>query len=126
MSSISFDFVKVLVIVGIGVGSSNIHGSDPVFSIANVFTDLHAWFFFFKDTAPPEIYTLPLHDPLPICLCVEKKEQELRLAGAARVPFVSKIARTGARHDMQRGSRRAQPVARVGKCSTRGLIPECR
>src|SRR3712207_8188994 len=25
-------------------------------------------FFFFKDTAPPEIYTLPLHDPLPISL----------------------------------------------------------
>src|SRR3712207_7160073 len=24
------------------------------------------WFFFFNDTAPPEIYTLPLHDALPI------------------------------------------------------------
>src|SRR3712207_7812780 len=24
-------------------------------------------FFFFKDTATPEIYTLPLHDALPIC-----------------------------------------------------------
>src|SRR3982751_3275605 len=24
-------------------------------------------FFFFNDTAPPEIYTLSLHDPLPIC-----------------------------------------------------------
>src|SRR5258708_34113217 len=25
------------------------------------------FFFFFKDTAPPEIYPLPLPDPLPIC-----------------------------------------------------------
>src|SRR2546421_537461 len=24
------------------------------------------FFFFFNDTAPPEIYPLPLHDPLPI------------------------------------------------------------
>src|SRR5436305_12016547 len=26
--------------------------------------------FFFNDTAPPEIYTLSLHDALPICLTV--------------------------------------------------------
>src|SRR5438270_14004834 len=26
-------------------------------------------FFFFNDTAPPEIYTLSLHDALPICDC---------------------------------------------------------
>src|SRR5256886_5487259 len=26
-----------------------------------------SFFFFFNDTAPPEIYTLPLHDALPIC-----------------------------------------------------------
>src|SRR2546425_4185201 len=25
------------------------------------------FFFFFNDTAPTEIYTLPLHDALPIC-----------------------------------------------------------
>src|SRR4026209_3061473 len=28
------------------------------------------FFFFFNDTAPPEIYTLPLPDALPICLGV--------------------------------------------------------
>src|SRR5690348_18227640 len=27
--------------------------------------------FFFNDTAPTEIYTLSLHDALPICRCVE-------------------------------------------------------
>src|SRR5437762_10519931 len=30
---------------------------------------LSASFFFFNDTAPTEIYTLSLHDALPICLC---------------------------------------------------------
>src|SRR5260370_31557607 len=29
----------------------------------------HALFFFFNDTATTEIYTLSLHDALPICLC---------------------------------------------------------
>src|SRR5256885_10916944 len=28
--------------------------------------ELYLFFFFFKDTAPPEIYPLPLHDALPI------------------------------------------------------------
>src|SRR5438094_1579942 len=28
---------------------------------------LHFFFFFFNDTAPTEIYTLSLHDALPIC-----------------------------------------------------------
>src|SRR2546430_9998077 len=28
---------------------------------------LSFFFFFFNDTATPEIYTLPLHDALPIC-----------------------------------------------------------
>src|SRR3712207_8833106 len=27
------------------------------------------WFFFFNDTATTEIYTLSLHDALPICVC---------------------------------------------------------
>src|SRR5258707_15711689 len=45
-------------------------------------------FFFFNDTATPEIYTLPLHDALPICyrrttaaLCRPRS----RLAGASAV-----------------------------------------
>src|ERR1043165_6949244 len=27
------------------------------------------FYFFFNDTAPPDIYSLPLHDPLPIWCC---------------------------------------------------------
>src|SRR5256885_6045121 len=30
---------------------------------------LFSFFFFFNDTATTEIYTLSLHDALPICLC---------------------------------------------------------
>src|SRR3989442_8284997 len=37
-----------------------------------------ALFFFFKDTATTEIYTLPLHDPLPICLDTGSGRRELQ------------------------------------------------
>src|SRR2546421_9256734 len=30
----------------------------------------HIFFFFFNDTATTEIYTLSLHDALPICQCI--------------------------------------------------------
>src|SRR5947209_18269684 len=32
-----------------------------------MFTSIFFFFFFFNDTATPEIYTLSLHDALPIC-----------------------------------------------------------
>src|SRR3954449_5868340 len=32
------------------------------------------FFFFFNDTATPEIYTLSLHDALPICICTSFPE----------------------------------------------------
>src|SRR2546422_2387349 len=32
--------------------------------------DIHRFFFFFNDTATTEIYTLSLHDALPICIGV--------------------------------------------------------
>ena len=35
------------------------------FAVARVFS--FSFFFFFNDPAPPEIYTLSLHDALPIC-----------------------------------------------------------
>src|SRR2546425_13252701 len=37
-------------------------------------------FFFFNDTATTEIYTLSLHDALPICRCVPWKPPWLRTA----------------------------------------------
>ena len=36
------------------------------------------FFFFFNDTATTEIYTLSLHDALPICLAVQLKSDILR------------------------------------------------
>src|SRR5256885_14448188 len=36
-------------------------------------TPLLFFFFFFNDTATTEIYTLSLHDALPICSCVAPK-----------------------------------------------------
>src|SRR2546430_3368785 len=46
--------------------------------ISNILSQLTTWiFFFFNDTATTEIYTLSLHDALPIsfaacCLCVRR------------------------------------------------------
>src|SRR5260370_38858999 len=37
-------------------------------SISSLFTYSFLFFFFFNDTATTEIYTLSLHDALPICL----------------------------------------------------------
>src|SRR5437764_14922847 len=39
----------------------------------------HLFFFFFNDTAPTEIYTLSLHDALPILKQNAKREMRLRL-----------------------------------------------
>src|SRR5258708_16464258 len=37
-----------------------------LFFVLSIWTDLHLLFFFFNDTATTEIYTLSLHDALPI------------------------------------------------------------
>src|SRR5256884_1677249 len=47
---------------------SSYHFIDIIsFIFCSLISRLHSYFFFFfNDTAPPEIYPLPLHDPLPI------------------------------------------------------------
>src|SRR3712207_9201494 len=47
-------------------------------------------FFFFNDTATTEIYTLSLHDALPICSVVRPRRAALRW------PFFADILRVGA------------------------------
>src|SRR3972149_5674555 len=49
--------------------------------------------FFFNDAAPPEIYPLPLHDPLPIC---ESPEPMAPPAVCAARIHATWIARTSA------------------------------
>src|SRR5258706_13942985 len=43
------------------------HNNFP--NLLTTLLDLYFFFFFFNDTATTEIYTLSLHDALPICLC---------------------------------------------------------
>src|SRR5256886_1204318 len=47
-------------------------------------------FFFFNDTATPEIYTLPLHDPLPIS-CTDTKEAVVIDAGDDAPKILSQL-----------------------------------
>src|SRR5581483_7921433 len=46
-----------------------------------VYNCLHFLFFFFNDTATTEIYTLSLHDALPILACLG--DQRTRIPGTA-------------------------------------------
>src|SRR3712207_7684502 len=57
--------------------------------------------FFFNDTATTEIYTLSLHDALPICVRCTGSCLNTRPAGVSRVPF---SARKRATSGGQRGS----------------------
>src|SRR2546429_2510123 len=41
-------------------------------------------FFFFNDTATTEIYTLSLHDALPICLRLRRRRRDSRLTALDR------------------------------------------
>src|SRR5256885_4312441 len=58
------------------------------------------FFFFFNDTATTEIYTLSLHDALPICRRSRRAAVVLRFAGA-----VNTGARTAMSASLTEGSR---------------------
>src|SRR3712207_9153572 len=54
------------------------------------------FFFFFNDTATTEIYTLSLHDALPICLVTpyaDGKPEPVRMHDGIAVPFGDGAAR---------------------------------
>src|SRR2546423_5003520 len=54
-------------------------------------------FFFFNDPAPTEIYTLSLHDALPICRPLgQSAGADRQLAGFRRRPFRAGAHRAGA------------------------------
>src|SRR5271167_5257588 len=55
------------------------------------------FFFFFNDTATTEIYTLSLHDALPICLC--------RPGHAPTLPGFSPVERRSEEHTSELQSR---------------------
>src|SRR5437868_10534505 len=48
------------------------------------------FFFFFNDPAPTEIYTLSLHDALPISRCGVRPTVRCAVSSTARAPWVSK------------------------------------
>src|SRR3712207_7329907 len=63
-------------------------------------------FFFFNDTATTEIYTLSLHDALPICQQHDADDREGRLRGHGRLtdradPVGVAVERLAAREDLE-------------------------
>src|SRR3712207_9096754 len=81
------------------------------------------WFFFFNDTAPPEIYTLPLHDALPISGLARAPPRRLGLprpAGGDRRRAGTRLRRQ-ARHRALRHRRVQRPLPGVGGAARRRL-----
>src|SRR5256885_17214080 len=60
---------------------------------------LHSYFFFFNDTATTEIYTLSLHDALPICLAVRAAEHGHGRVGVGHLAQLGSDARQGRQQD---------------------------
>src|SRR3712207_8208521 len=71
-------------------------------------------FFFFNDTATTEIYTLSLHDALPICTAPTLRCPDARGAGVA-LPGEVDAGRAGRRARDRRGPHPGRP--RVGRRS---------
>src|SRR2546428_4611652 len=72
------------------------------------------FFFFFNDTATTEIYTLSLHDALPICRCSPTWADQRRCSAASpRMPPPSRGLRRAP------PSSAAAPIKRADRKSTR-------
>src|SRR5260370_35435342 len=77
----------------------------------------HSLSFFFNDQATPEIYPLPLPDPLPICLIDPPQTQISRLSpgpgaphalGLDRISRLPQTGHVGEQHLEAEGVRRAK------------------
>src|SRR2546427_1810476 len=81
-------------------------------------TSMVSFFFFFNDTAPPEISSLPLHDALPIL--TEALQQRPRDLVCGTVPIVE--------GDDDRPARQVRRAAPVGEplAERHGAIPPAR
>src|SRR2546429_4704559 len=58
-----------------------------------IFWVLAFLFFFFNDTATTEIYTLSLHDALPICLGLAVPDRDLRAFDLPGLPHPDRVTR---------------------------------
>src|SRR5438552_11854210 len=57
------------------------------------------FFFFFNDPSPPEIYTLSLHDALPICGIADHNVEVTWAPGAFELPVLAEAAAASERFD---------------------------
>src|SRR5690348_18331986 len=63
----------------------------------------HSLFFFFNATSPTEIYTLSLHDALPIYAAVEPEFLDRRQLGWGLQPIAADLARGRYRYAFDNG-----------------------
>src|SRR5438270_9229692 len=66
-------------------------------------------FFFFKDTAPTEIYTLSLHDALPICKAAGRSRRRTHRRKRATVDRLRSSSWLGTPRDLA-NSRTGRPI----------------
>src|SRR2546427_8698091 len=87
-----------------------------MFSFDVLCGELVSMFFFFNDTATTEIYTLSLHDALPICVPLEPNaleyfrlhiEVDVRHGEALREGLIRSAPSAANQEDILRGARRS-------------------
>src|SRR6266700_8361527 len=64
----------------------------------------YLFFFFFNDTATTEIYTLSLHDALPILLIPRRQDGKLLSGGTGRRLYVLQVGQRAGRVDKKANS----------------------
>src|SRR3712207_8916603 len=79
---------------------------------------MYALFFFFNDTATTEIYTLSLHDALPICPREQLEAERIDTITAGRIISIRSFGKA-AFFVLSDGRRRVQVYARQDRKSTR-------
>src|SRR2546422_10080536 len=87
------------------------------------FCRLYFFFFFFNDTATTEIYTLSLHDALPI-LWQSPRDLRRRVAGRAAAPLPQQAGRARALPCESENTLRSSGAARASSRAPTGTAPE--
>src|SRR5438132_13898176 len=73
--------------------------------LLNIMSIIYFIFFFFNDPPPTEIYTLSLHDALPICAGEKIQQADFRLGDDVGVETVEIDGKRGARQRDRKSTR---------------------
>src|SRR2546422_7216911 len=85
-------------------------------------TSVSSSFFFFNDTATTEIYTLSLHDALPICPDTEHDSSATAITAAALLKLAAALKDAQRRKEIRAAAEGTVRVLVEGYLDTRGIL----